>query len=103
MSEHTITTELAVTVEAHGIDPEIFRPEIEIRFNFVPGYPETGPSYASGGEPATADEVEALSVKVISAEGIDMPDSWWLEQAQMWLDDEGYDAEREAANTGDQS
>ncbi len=100
MSVHAITTELGVTVEAYGIDSERFYPEVEIKFNFVPGCPETGPTYASGGEPATPDEIEALSVKVLNAEGIDMPPSWWLERAQEWLDDKGYDAARDAVPDG---
>lgn len=94
MSKHKITTELEVTVTAYGIDPEKFCLEVEIEFGYAPGYPETGPTYASGGEPAAPDEIEAHSVKVINAEGIDMPPSWWLERAQDWLDDKGYDAAR---------
>lgn len=96
MSKHTITTELEVTVSAYGIDPETFYPEVEIEFGYLPGCPETGPSYASGGEPATPDEIEARAVKVINAEGIDMPPSWWLERAQAWLDDKGYDRARDS-------
>lgn len=99
MSKHTITTELEVSITAYGIDTETFYPEVEIEFSYIPGCPETGPSYASGGEPATPDEIEVLSVKVINAEGIDMPPEWWLEQAQSRIDDDGYDAAREEASS----
>jgi hypothetical protein len=45
--------------------PDEDAPEIEVRiwFTFIPGCPEQGPSYASGGEPATAPEVEFDSVE----------------------------------------
>ena len=94
MSEHKITTELEVTVTAYGVDPEKFYPEVEITFGYSPGYPETGPTYASGGEPAAPDEIEAISVRVIKDEGIEMHQTCWLEYAQNWLDDKGYDAAR---------
>jgi len=96
-SKHTITTELKITISAYGIDPETFYPEVEIEFGYIPGCPETGPSYASGGEPATPDEIEVHSVKVIKDEGVQMPPEWWREKAQEWLDDKGYDAAREIA------
>lgn len=99
MTKHTITTELEVTITAYGIDPEKFYPEVEIEFSFTAGYPETGPSYSSGGEPATPDEIEVQAVKVINAEGIDMPPEWWMARAQGWLDDNGYDAARKEART----
>lgn len=95
MSKHIITAELEITIAAYGIDPETFYPEVEIGFSFLAGCPETGPSYSSGGEPATGDEIELLSVKVINAEGIEMPPSWWREMAQGWLDDKGYDRARD--------
>lgn len=99
MSKHTITAELEVTISAYGIDPETFYPEVEIEFGYTPGYPETGPSYASGGEPAAPDEIEVHSVKVIKDEGVDMPPEWWREQAQAWLDDRGYDLACEEARS----
>jgi hypothetical protein len=97
MSKHTITAELEVTIAAYGIDPETFYPEVEIEFAYTPGCPETGPSYASGGEPASPDEIEVHSVRVIKDEGIDMPPEWWCERAQDWLDGNGYDFARETA------
>lgn len=100
--KHTIIAELEVTISAYGIDPEKFYPEVEIEFGYTPGYPETGPTYASGGEPAGPDEIEARSVKVIKAEGIEMPPDWWLDRAQDWLDDSGFDAARDAARRDDE-
>ncbi len=93
MSKHKIVTEMAVSFP--GTDPtetEAAYPEIEIEFNFVPGSPEVGPSYSSGGEPATPDEIEAIKVTVIDGDGIGMTDEQWLDRAQSWLDDDGYDA-----------
>ena len=61
MSKHKIIAELEVSFPGtdHS-ETERAYPEVEIEFNFVPGCPETGPSYSSGGEPATPDEIEAL-------------------------------------------
>lgn len=98
MSVHKITAELEVSFP--GTDPEETErayPEVEIEFSFTAGYPETGPSYSSGGEPAAADEIEAMKVTVINGDGIGMTDSQWLDRAQDWLDDKGYDAAREVA------
>jgi hypothetical protein len=36
--------------------------ELELRGNFQPGYPATGPSYASGGEPGEPDCIEDAEV-----------------------------------------
>lgn len=102
-SKHTITTELEVTVTAYGIDPETFYPEVEITFGYLAGYPETGPSYSSGGEPAAPDEIEVHSITVVSAEGIEMPPEWWREKAQDWLDDKGYDAARDKVRDDEES
>ena len=35
--------------------------DVEITYNFIPGMPEQGPSWASGGEPAEPAEVEFIS------------------------------------------
>jgi len=71
--------------------------EVEITFTYLPGHPATGPSYASGGDPATPDEVEFVSVRP-------MGDAMLLtlstrlqkdlaEWADLYLaDDEGFDA-----------
>lgn len=102
-TKHSITTELAVTISAYGIDPETFYPEVEIEFSYVPGCPETGPSYRSGGEPATPDEIEVQSVKIINDESIEMPPDWWAEKAQDWIDDKGFDAAREKVSDDEES
>ena len=39
--------------------------EIEFNGTCIPGYPASGPSYSSGGEPAEPPEVEDLYVGVI--------------------------------------
>lgn len=99
MSKHKITTELAVSFP--GTDPtetETAHPEVEIEFNYIPGSPEVGPSYSSGGEPATPDEIEALTVKVIDSDGIGMTDAQWLDRAQAWIEDDGYDRAIETVN-----
>lgn len=104
MSKHTITAELEVSFP--GTDPEeteTARPEVEIEFSFQAGCPETGPSYSSGGEPATPDEIEALKVTVINSDGIGMTTEQWLERAQDWLDDKGFDAAREKAGDDHES
>lgn len=98
MSKHKITTELEVSFP--GTDPEETErayPEVEIEFNYIAGCPETGPSYASGGELATPDEIEVVNVTVINSDGIGMTTQQWRERAQDWLDDKGYDAGREIA------
>lgn len=95
MSLHKIITELEISFP--GTDPderETVWPEVEIEFSFTAGSPETGPSYSSGGEPATPDEIEVMSVKVLKDEGINMIHGWWVQKAQDWLDDDGYDAAR---------
>lgn len=39
--------------------------EFDLRGSFQPGYPATGPSYASGGDPAQPDMVEDAEIKGI--------------------------------------
>ncbi len=36
-------------------DPEL---EVDVRYSVTPGEPETGPTYACGGTPATGPEIE---------------------------------------------
>lgn len=79
---------------------ETANPTIELKFTFVPGYPELGSIYGSGGEPACPAEVEFISAKLIDGDGLaptqDQIDDW----ARKWLDDEGYDAACEVASAG---
>lgn len=50
-----------VAVIPHG-DPDLgAEVECEIKFSFLKGAPEQGPSYASGGQPADPDEIEFIS------------------------------------------
>jgi hypothetical protein len=45
----------------HG-DPDIGAEiDVEITFNYMPGAPAQGPTYASGGQPADPSEVEFVS------------------------------------------
>jgi len=37
--------------------------EFDLRGSFQPGYPATGPSYASGGDPAQPDMIEDAEIK----------------------------------------
>lgn len=36
--------------------------EMDLKGVFQPGYPATGPSYASGGDPGTSDEIEDAEI-----------------------------------------
>ena len=58
-TKHTAKT--AMTLELAG--SEIVR-EVQVRFTYLPGAPEQGPSYASGGQPAEPDEVEIDAILV---------------------------------------
>jgi hypothetical protein len=58
-SRHVVKT--ALTLEIAG--SEIVR-EVQVRFTYLPGAPEQGPSYASGGQPADPDEVEIDAILV---------------------------------------
>ena len=60
MSSHSYRT--GMTIHLHdGAEHEF---EVVIDFDFVPGTPEQGPSYASGGQPADPPEVDVTSVRV---------------------------------------
>ena len=68
-SKHSYRTGL--TIHLHdGAEHEF---DVVIDFDFVPGSPERGPSYASGGEPADPPEVDITSVRVF--------DEWNIERA----------------------
>jgi hypothetical protein len=93
MSKHTIIAVHAVKFTPAGCSEiEEANVAMEIRFSFTPGRPATGPSYASGGDPADPAEVEIDSVELRDGDGIEPYDQKQLEEwAQDWLDDEGYD------------
>lgn len=42
---------------------------VEVQFYFTPGSPETGPSYASGGEPAVAPEIDTQRAWIVGDDG----------------------------------
>ena len=60
MSSHTYRT--GMTIHLHEGDENDF--DLVIGFNFTPGAPEQGPSYASGGQPEEPPEVGITSVRV---------------------------------------
>ena len=37
---------------------------LTVNYNYVPGYPATGPTYSCGGEPGCGPEVEILTISV---------------------------------------
>jgi hypothetical protein len=86
---------------AHSLaDPEAPETELRIHFTFTPGYPEQGPSYASGGEPATSHEIEFASVER-EADGKWIAAPEFADFAVGYLAGEGFDAAvEEAADDG---
>lgn len=82
----------AVWVQDADLGAEI---EVEITFTYLRGMPETGPTYASGGEPATAPEVDFISAKANIGMGDtfdDMRQKFLNDWASDWLQDEGFAA-----------
>lgn len=49
---------------------EVAYPTIGFDFTFYPGYPATGPSWASGGEPGEADHIEVDRAWLIDGAGL---------------------------------
>jgi len=104
MTTHTITAEIEVTFHLSGApedERETAYPKVDIQYSYLPGSPATGPSYASGGEPADPAEVEFISASLIHGDGLaptqDQVDGW----AEKWLCDAGYhQAVEEAASSG---
>jgi hypothetical protein len=47
---------------------------LDVTYSYSPGAPEQGPSYASGGQPAEAAEIEITSIKV---KGTEVPLWFW--------------------------
>jgi hypothetical protein len=64
--------------------------ELLIYFTFVPGCPETGPSYASGGEPAAPAEVDFDHVEQL-ADGQWTAAPEFNDWARTYLQNDGYD------------
>lgn len=73
-----------------------------MRYRYTPGYPATGPSYDSGGEPGAGAEVELVSAELVDGDGLDPRQEQVMDWAQDWLDsDSGY-AQACAAAEGEQ-
>lgn len=67
--------------------------EVEITYNFTPERGPTGRSYASGGEPGYAAEVELIGVRPVDRDLI-LPVSMQRDLsdwADTWIADEGYE------------
>ena len=100
MTHHTLTAELEIRFTPTGCtETEVAYPTIEIAYTYLPGSPQRGPTYWSGGEPADPAEVELVSARLIDGDGLD-PDAKQIDDwAQGYLDsDRGYEAAcREAA------
>lgn len=94
MSKHTITTEIEVKFTPAGlVEQETVYPELEITYSFTAGSPATGPTYACGGTPAEPDEVELISAKMISDDGIEPTAQQINDWAAEWLaSDTGYES-----------
>jgi len=92
MTRHTIVAQPTVRFRVPGLeDLESADPKIEVVFDYTPGYPATGPSYDSGGEPGSGAEVELVSAKLLDGDGLDPDQKTVNEWAQDWLNDDGYD------------
>lgn len=60
-----------MTTTRHGYSAQLYiegpwcdkEYDVEIEYTYTPGYPEQGPSWESGGEPASAPEVEVISLR----------------------------------------
>ena len=55
MSRHRISRRTMSRTTTLDRDPEL---EVDVRYTATPGEPETGPTYACGGTPASPPEVE---------------------------------------------
>ena len=53
---------LTETVQWRGVN-------VEVQFFFTAGSPETGPSHASGGDPATAAEIDTQRAWIVDDDG----------------------------------
>lgn len=95
------------TIDAHSVtygDPDKgAEVDLRIKFTFLHGASEQGPSYASGGQLADPDEVEVVScVQLVGDKEIGGSDRYmqdWLdEMGQNWLENEGANKVRELVN-----
>jgi hypothetical protein len=51
--------------------------EVAVHFDYVPGAPPTGPSYASGGEPGYGPEVEFVAAFTVAGAEVELTDAEW--------------------------
>lgn len=81
MSRHTLAATVELTLSCGG---EALV-ELTVEYEFTPGTPARGPSYASGGEPAEGPEVEIVSARATNpkdaGQGFALP-NWLLDQLQ---------------------
>jgi hypothetical protein len=99
---HTITAEIEVHFRICDMpmdEHETEYLEIEIEYSFTPGCPEQGPSYASGGEPASPDEIGFISAKLVDGKGLSPTQEQVNEWAEAWIYDDGYDKAVENASS----
>jgi hypothetical protein len=90
---HIIRAEVEVRFRVPGLeDLENATLKMDIEFSYTPGYPATGPSYSSGGEPGAGAEVEFIRAELIDGDGIDPPRAQLDDWAEDWLLGDGYDA-----------
>ena len=77
----THTRTIPITISALDDEIEIIA---EIEYTVIPGTPEIGPSYASGGEPATPPEVDIMDIVLITTSGGN-PAKECREEPPVWL------------------
>lgn len=101
MTRHTIEVCIPVSFYPTGSeDREVADTVVAVTFDFTPGYPETGPTYDCGGEPAVGPEIDLVSAELLDGGGISFdPEQAW-EYAEAWLYSDGGDAAIDAAGGG---
>lgn len=94
MRTHTIRAEIEVSFHLSGApddERETAYPTVDIAFQYRPGCPERGPTYACGGTPAEPAEIEMVRATLVNGDGLaplqGQVDDW----AEKWLQDVGYD------------
>lgn len=104
MSKHTIEAEIEVKFRPAGMglpddEFEVAYPKVLIEYSFSKGSPAV--MYQRNGDPgwpAEPAEVEALSAKLISGDGLEPTQDQVLDWARDWLDSEdGFNAACDAA------
>lgn len=93
-TNHTIRAEIEVRFHLSGApddERETAYPTVDIDFQYRPGCPERGPTYACGGTPAEPAEIEVVRATLVNGGGLaptaEQVDAW----AEIWLQDAGYD------------